>query len=198
MAHKKKQSRAFNSNSGEKDRARSREIVEFCEREYFRTRTANEREYEKHFRRCKNNSELLDCYRRHYRGPLGNPLYAWDAFAECRSAGLDIPAWVLEYFEEVARTISAVARSREFQKNYERKVAEAFGFKEPGKKGRGNIVRQLFDESKDIHLAFKVYEYLIIGDQLSYAYEFAARDTKSSKSEALRAWKTYQHLFPLK
>lgn len=43
----------------------------------------------------------IDEYEKQFK-ETGNPLFVWDAFSLNRRAKLDIPVWVLKYFDEVA------------------------------------------------------------------------------------------------
>ncbi len=38
----------------------------------------------------------------------GNPVFAWRAYRAARNAGVDVPAWVLEYLDDAARRIVAL------------------------------------------------------------------------------------------
>lgn len=131
-----------------------------------------------------------------HRIVIGNPLYPWYAFLECQSAGLPIPDWVLEYFREVALAIDQFAKfpSQERIKNYESTITEIFGFKAPGKGGRGNIVSKFFD-NRDLTLGIQVKLQVASGSQVTYACQDVAKENKVSEPTVRRAWKKYQQKY---
>lgn len=54
---------------------------------------------EKIFRRREKWLEQFQAYHKE----TGNPLFAWDAYSHARKFNIEIPGWVLEYFDGVAR-----------------------------------------------------------------------------------------------
>lgn len=135
---------------------------------------------------------------RSVREVVGNPIYAWFAFLAAHQAGLDIPGWVIGYLKQVATAIFFLPprhnisdSKKHLIKNSDSTIAEIFGFKRPGKTGRGNIISRHFDKS-ELQLATQVYLRLQTGAQAKYVYEDVAKETNKSEATVRRAWKKYR------
>jgi len=130
---------------------------------------------------------------------VGNPIYAWFAFLQSQGAGLDIPDWVIGYLKQVATAIFFLPprnnnsnSKKHLIKNPDSTIAEIFGFKGPGKTGRGNIISRHFDTA-EVQLAAQVYLRLQTpGAQVKYVYEDVAKDSNKSEATVRRAWKKYR------
>jgi hypothetical protein len=87
----------------------------------------------------------------------GNPVFAWDAIADCLAAGMPLPAWTREYLLPVAGQIANLSRSSVPSRDaIDRAVARAVGLKG---KGRFNPFREIGRVPHELLVAFEVYTY---------------------------------------
>jgi len=77
---------------------------------------------------------------------VGNPLSAWDGYAIARKSGQEIPGWVLEYFDMVAKRM---LRSYNSAKD----LPDILGF-QPGWGGPGEFKQYLSYQAKRTAVAF--------------------------------------------
>jgi hypothetical protein len=129
-------------------------------------------------------------------GMIGDPISPWFAFATCKAAGIPIPQWVLDHLAEVASRVMRFVQnpSETDLKNLDSTITEIFGFKTPGKTGRGNVVSRYRDNT-DLMLAIKVKWKIESGSQQKYAIEDVANEHKKSEPTVRRAWKKYQRQY---
>jgi hypothetical protein len=70
------------------------------------------------------NSNIIKRYKKLYLGTL-NPLYIWRAYQFCRDKKLQIPEWILDYFDTVSRSIFQLTKLD--KKRKERRLHNALG-----------------------------------------------------------------------
>jgi hypothetical protein len=86
-----------------------------------------------------------------------NPVYAWDAIAECLSAGLPLPKWVRDYLLSVAVQITTLSRNAIPRKgDIDRAVANALRLKG---RSRFNPFTELGRPAHELMVAMQVYQY---------------------------------------
>jgi hypothetical protein len=86
-------------------------------------------------------------------------------------------------------------RSRIQTENLDSIISEIFGFKGPGKTGRGSVVSRFLDHS-DTVLAERVWSYVEAGHKLKHSYEHVAEDANKSEATVRRAWSKHRTKFP--
>ena len=123
-------------------------------------------------------------------------MYVWRAYSECRWAEIPFPEWVTTYLDEAARRVLELSRIP--PRDRASAISEAFGFKNEGKSGRGNPFTQAND-SRDLTLAAKVFEYVKDGHKPDLACEYVAKEStgwteRVSKSTVVRAWGNFKEL----
>ena len=85
----------------------------------------------------------------------GNPVFAWEAIAECSGLGLEFPVWVKRYLSETALKFHPLSRTRIPRKNQiDRAVARAVGL---AGRGRFNPFNELARPGHELLIAHEVY-----------------------------------------
>jgi hypothetical protein len=133
-------------------------------------------------------------YRRRYL-KTGNPVYAWRAYAECRSAHRDIPDWVLEYLDEPARAFWRWSMVGRPPKELGEALADALLMRRPGRKGPGTVFAEVFPDKESRALAVEVYQRVRAGEKPYLAVENAAKTAGVSRSTVQRAWDRHMDEF---
>lgn len=132
-----------------------------------------------------------------------NPLYAWKAYLEARSAGIAVPKWVLGYLDEAAERLwSLQSKTAHGEKltSPAAAIAEAFRLKKPGRGGRGTVFSE-FQKNSWIFYGATVHLYMGLDQRkygrakLSQAVAEVARINNISKSRVWRALKDYEEQF---
>ena len=96
----------------------------------------------------------------------GNPLFLWRAYSNLRALGEPLPAWMLEYFDRIARELLAMNADRRGQKIADgtQRLAETFmGTRRTGRGGVGRVFDQFDNEIRDYDLAQEVHELVVDG-----------------------------------
>jgi hypothetical protein len=118
-----------------------------------------------------------------------NPVFAWVAFRTCRSAGLDLPEWVLKYLDQGADAMVRLFEEPPKQKNrVAPAIAEALGMKTDG---AGTVFRRARD-SMWVFLGAQVAALIERGDKEYMAVPGVAQEYNTSPSTVARAWKRYR------
>jgi hypothetical protein len=137
---------------------------------------------------------LLDARRKYEM--TGNPLYAWETFASCRSAGEDIPEWVLEYLDRAAGKLLEYAQHDPPPAKGETStaVAVAMEMKIPGRSGQGTVFTQYVANEKNEsgrRILQGVSDRMEAGDKDTHAFENVAKEFGVSHSTVRRAWQKF-------
>lgn len=105
-----------------------------------------------------------------------NPVYVWIAYKEYRDRKLDLPSWILDYFDKAADSIETLASNINAESiNIENEITKALGFIEKGKKaGRSNVIDKYRDEQDLYLVAFVFASFCEEGLDKTYAYEKTA------------------------
>lgn len=130
--------------------------------------------------------------------PYQNPIYAWRAYAACRSARLAIPEWVLGYLDRPAREFwywSMDGRVPPQMKNLGEALVGALDMRPQGRKGGGpgNVFAEVFPDLDNRRRAIEVhFRVRRNGEQLKNAIPEVATAHKVSTSTVERAWGKYK------
>lgn len=150
-----------------------------------------------------------------------NPLYVWRAYLEKRrydeqrneehraeavAEGLDpetwtsrtseVADWILEYFDSCAERLLEQVGAERARRAPAAVVAEALGFKGPGRSGRGNSFSDFASGKRLQRLVLAARVYLVIveeGQKPDFAAERVAREQAVHRSTAARAYR--EHLW---
>lgn len=126
----------------------------------------------------------------------GNPLHVWFAYAECRSAKLQIPEWILNYLDQVTENLWKLSRGpRPGEENPTPEkaapaIAKALGM-------RGNVFNNF--QGQDVShqsMAHELICRILDGCKETIAAEEIARDWGVSRSTILAAYKKYIDIIP--
>jgi len=122
----------------------------------------------------------------------GNPLHVWNAYRVCRVARLEVPDWVLSYFDGVAKRLFQLEEAaKRGEKLSESAIGKAHGMNAPGREFRE------FSETLDwADIANDVQQQLKHGDKETYAIEAVAGKRGKSPSTVRRAWVSAKKSFP--
>jgi hypothetical protein len=121
-----------------------------------------------------------------------NPIHPWEAFATARRAGIDLPDWLLAYFDEGADRIlnirNEVARGTCVKREAER-VGKALAFGADGRgRGKGRLSRAAQLE-RDRALYLEVVIKLNAGTKLYLAWYAVAQARRISPPTVRRAYR---------
>jgi hypothetical protein len=121
-----------------------------------------------------------------------NPIHPWEAFAIARGAGIDLPDWLLAYFDEGADRIlkirNEVARGTCVKREAER-VGKALAFGADGRgRGKGRLSRAAQLE-RDRALYLEVVIMLNAGTKLYLAWYAVAQARHISPPTVRRAYR---------
>lgn len=134
----------------------------------------------------------------------GNPLHIWFAYAECRSAKLQIPEWILCYLDQVTWNLWELSRGpRPGEKNLVpdkpypaiAKALEMDRVIESGKLVRANVFKKFVDMSPWA-MAYDVISLILQGHKDTVAGEIVAEARGASRSKVLAAYKKYIDIIP--
>jgi hypothetical protein len=122
----------------------------------------------------------------------GNPLHVWNAYRASRAVRLEVPDWVLSYFDRVAkRLFQHEEAAKRGKKLSESEIGKALGMNAPGREFRK------FSETLEwADIAEDVRQQLKRGDKEKYAIEAVAEKRGKSPSAVRRAWVRAKKLFP--
>lgn len=153
-----------------------------------------------------------------------NPLHAWDAYAEARAHRLPVPIWVHDYFDLAWRNLKFLEQEPPKKKRIDGEIVEALGFVKGGvtvafsqnawegrrvperflvhKPARVNPFARKkrgaynpFTQPDDFKYAVAIYDKLLDGHKLLYAYESTKDKFEVSRRTVERAWSTYSAYF---
>ncbi|PUB90292.1 MAG: hypothetical protein DBP01_08275 [gamma proteobacterium symbiont of Ctena orbiculata] len=127
-----------------------------------------------------------------------NPVYVWIAYKEYRDRKLDLPSWILDYFDKAADSIETLASNIAAESiNIENEITKALGFIEKGKKaGRSNVITKYRDE-QDLYLVSLVFaSFCEEGLDITYACEKTAELYDISASQVRYRVDTYRKANP--
>jgi hypothetical protein len=131
---------------------------------------------------------MLECERRAYLA-TGNPLHAWNAYTTARAKDVEIPQWVLRYFDTVSCELRSIEVSE--KEDLRSKVSRALGL---GSVGRGTPFNE---DAMWWAYGRKVRELRSAGyEKLQAAYARAAEFYGVSASTIRRGAKRYDKVFP--
>jgi hypothetical protein len=119
---------------------------------------------------------------------LGNPIYIWEAYATCREYEIDIPNWILEYFDSCTKKLIRISPS-----NSERardKVYQALKFND---KNRSPFARRV-DVEIAINIAIHVCDLKDKGKKLTIIYDELAEEYSVSEKTIERHYRKYEEL----
>ncbi|MCG7863845.1 MAG: hypothetical protein JAZ18_15785 [Candidatus Thiodiazotropha endolucinida] len=104
-----------------------------------------------------------------------NPVYVWIAYKEYRDRKLDLPSWILAYFDKAADSIETLASDITAESiNIENEISKLLGFSKGKKTGRGNVITKYRDE-QDLYLVSLVFaSFCEEGLDITYACEKTA------------------------
>jgi hypothetical protein len=134
-------------------------------------------------------------YEGRYRSS-GNPVFAWRAYLECRGAKLEIPEWVLTYFDGPARVFWRWSTPIDGRPPTGKKLSDgvlaALRLKRRGKKGRGNLFAEVFPDAASLALAGSVHFALrtdpLTGGKVYRAIDIVREQAGVSRATVQRAW----------
>ena len=118
----------------------------------------------------------------------GSPLAALAGYMSARSAGVPIPEWVLAYLDQSAENIWRLTQTPPAE--VAPAVAQAFGFVEGGRTGRGSIFSELCNRMWIGHGYFAERE-IQRGEKPYLAYSWVASVCGISAATARRAHEKY-------
>jgi hypothetical protein len=114
----------------------------------------------------------------------GNPTFVWAAWNIVSKANMEIPKWILEYFDCCATSLLALAETD--SPKDANAVTKTFGFIcEQGRRPLEEAVIAIRDDVLGMAVSKKMFE----GEQKKYAEENAADNFKTSPSTMNRAYK---------
>jgi hypothetical protein len=120
----------------------------------------------------------------------GNALFAWEAYGRSRTAGLEIPEWVLTYFDQTARRLNAMseqAAAGKLNGDPQRGIVRAFGMET---RGAASIFARFYDRWLGdwdwLALGSEVAAYVRAGDKETFAITNVYKDLRHADEEAER------------
>ena len=120
-----------------------------------------------------------------------NPLHVWNAYRASRAVRLEVPDWVLSYFDGVAKRLFQHEEAASGKKLRESEIGKALGMNAPGREFRK------FSETLEwADIAEDVRQQLKLGDKEKYAIEDVAKKRGISPSKVRRAWVRAKKSFP--
>jgi len=133
----------------------------------------------------------------------GNPWHAWSALAIARASDVAVPAWVLEYLEDAAWSLTDLAarlqverRSGSRQRDpgrLGRAVLRALGLST----GRGHITALTsIDRFRTSLIVWRMADHIAQGDKRTIAADEVAGACGVSRSHVLRCWRSRTQCFP--
>jgi hypothetical protein len=126
-----------------------------------------------------------------------NPLAAWWAFRLARVTRSELPAWVLEYFDRVARNLHALEEAAKRGQKIERGAGMvALEMKKPARSGRGNLFKNLTEHPTWAVIAADVNERLPLDHKETIAIDVVAKQRGVSFSTVQRDWAKAKKIFP--
>ena len=138
-----------------------------------------------------------------------NPLFVWEAIADCASVGVELPPWVIEYLQSVALSLASHSRSDiPVAGKISHVLRSALGFDSGRGVGRKNPFRLISDRAHVIGIAFEVYQLRLDGLNDDNAIMLVAKSHHKTCDDGCRrplsetkvrsAWNLYRDSFPQK
>ena len=120
-----------------------------------------------------------------------NPVYPWIAYLECRTAGIEIPEWVLHYLDGAATGIWRLFQEPPIKNKVASAVADALGFKTAGAGSAFSRAKH----SKWVYFGYLADLYMRQGDKEYVAFCEVADRAHVSTATVRRAWQRYRETF---
>lgn len=132
---------------------------------------------------------MIECERRAYLA-TENPMHVWNAYATARAKRIEVPEWVLRYFDKASWGIREMAGDDVPRKDLAPRIARAL-----------NLVRDgagtPFDyDNRWWAYGRKLREFINAGDKMTFARENTAGHFGVSVSTIQRGAETYDKAFP--
>jgi hypothetical protein len=112
-----------------------------------------------------------------------DPIYVWDGYRICRAGRLELPDWILNYFDAVANDLAGEEASTQ---TFARALAQGFETR-----GRRKIDWKV---ERDWRLAMLAQEEIEHGNSQVVAWEIVAAARGVSPETVRNAWRAYRRL----
>ena len=132
---------------------------------------------------------MIECERRAYLA-TGNPLHVWNAYSTVRAKRMDLPEWILRYFDKASWGIREIATDDVKRKDLGPRIGRSLGLVNDGPGTPFEFDRKWWAYGRAVR------EYMKAGHDRDDARAFAAVDFEVHEMTIVRNEQLYDLAFP--